>query len=419
MLPKNIFIYDLSVIPELEKIINDSESKSEMNILKINKCLSRNIPNNETYKVLRYEKNNLRYDLISTYGLFRSVILNSENKVVSFAPPKSIPSDIFIKKYQKSDSIIAQEFVEGTMINVFWDNKIGLSGGWEISTRNTVGATSCFFKSKNSKSFRDMFLEACKKVNLQLMSLNPEYCYSFVLQHPQNRIVVPFEKSQLYLVGMYKIVNNSPDDIKVHSFVINEIFDSKVWENTQILYPEIYKYESYSELIEKYASMNTSYNILGFVLYNKETGERCKIRNPVYEQVRQLRGNQPKLQFQYLSLRKEGKVKEFLKVYPEYKKEFFEFRQQIHLFTNTLFSNYISCYIKKEKPLREFSDQYRTHMFKIHQIYMDELKENNLYVTNTVVIKYVNSLESSLLMYCLNFHMRKRKIDFQNAEKSE
>ena len=46
--------------------------------------------------------------------------------------------------------------------------------------------------------------------------------------------------------------------------------------------------------------MNTNYNTLGFVLINKVTGERAKIRNPVYEQVRQLRGNQPKLQFQYL-----------------------------------------------------------------------------------------------------------------------
>jgi hypothetical protein len=196
MFPKNVFVYDLSVVPELKNLINNkdlnSESNSNSSIIKINKCQSRNVPNNETYKVLRYEKNNLTYDLISTYGLFRSVILNSVNTVVSFAPPKSIPSDIFIKKYKKSDSIIAQEFVEGTMINVFWDNKIGLSGGWEISTRNTVGATSCFFKSKNSKSFRDMFLEACQKMNLQLMNLNPEYCYSFVLQHPQNRIVVPF-----------------------------------------------------------------------------------------------------------------------------------------------------------------------------------------------------------------------------------
>ena len=110
-------------------------------------------------------------------------------------------------------------------------------------------------------------------------------------------------------------------------------------------------------------------------------------------------------------MRKEGKVGEFLKFYPENKKEFSGFRDQVHLFTNTLFSNYVSCYIKKEKPLKEFSDQYRTHMFNIHQIFINELREKKHFVTNTVVQKYVNEIHPSLLMYCLNFQMRKRNID--------
>jgi hypothetical protein len=157
--------------------------------------------------------------------------------------------------------------------------------------------------------------------------------------------------------------------------------------------------------------MNTSYNIVGVVLFNKLTGERSKIRNPVYEQVRNLRGNQPKLQYQYLALRNTGKVAEFLKFYPENKKEFSEFRDQIHLFTNTLFSNYISCYIKKEKPLLEFSEQFRTHMFNIHKIFINELRLSKLFVTNSVVIKYVNEMHPSLLMYSLNYQMRKRNIE--------
>jgi hypothetical protein len=165
--------------------------------------------------------------------------------------------------------------------------------------------------------------------------------------------------------------------------------------------------------------MNTSYDIVGVIIYNKETGERSKIRNPVYEQVRNLRGNQPKLQYQYLCLRKEGKVKDFLKFYPENKAEFSTFRDQVHLFTNTLYSNYVSCYIKKEKPLLDFSEQYRTHMFNIHKIYIDELRVKKLFVNSTVVQKYVNELHPSLLMYCLNFQMRKRNIDTIVVENEE
>ena len=102
--------------------------------------------------------------------------------------------------------------------------------------------------------------------------------------------------------------------------------------------------------------------------------------------------------------------------YFELKKDFSNFRDQVHLFTNTLYSNYVSCYIKKEKPLIEFPEQYRTHMFNIHKQYLDELKDKKMYVTITVVIKYVNNIHPSLMMFCLNYHMRKRNVDFIKAD---
>jgi hypothetical protein len=180
---------------------------------------------------------------------------------------------------------------------------------------------------------------------------------------------------------------------------------------TTVQFPTAYEFDKYSDLIDKYASMNTSYDIVGVVIHNMITGERTKIRNPVYEQVRNLRGNQPKLQYQYLCLRQEGKVKDFLTYYPENKKDFSAFRDQIHLYTNTLYTNYVSCYIKKEKSLMEYSEQYRTHMYNIHQHYMTELREKKLYINNTFVQKYVNEIHPSLLMYNLNFNMRKRMVD--------
>jgi hypothetical protein len=376
------------------------------------------------YKVITYDKNILTRDLIPTYGLCRSIILDRNHKIISYAPPKSVPSDSFIQQYSLQDSsIIVEEFVEGTMINVFWDETIGVTGAWEIATRNTVGATSCFFKSPKSKTFRTMFLEACKDNQLELDHLNKEYCYSFVLQHPENRMVVPFKVSKLYLAAVYLMEHSK--EMTVYSMhldnITNEIKQHLGIEKSQVLFPN--KYDdapSYSSLIEKYASMNTPYDVLGVVIYNKKTGERTKIRNPVYEQVRQLRGNQPKLQYQYLNLRNQGKIAEFLKYFSENKKEFSEFRDQVHLFTNTLFSNYLSCYIKKEKPLMEFSEQYRTHMFHLHKKYLDELRENKLFITSKIVKKYVNEMHPALLMYSLNYPLRKRNTDLiQNQTETE
>lgn len=407
----------LSTIPSFHEVIKyDSiadNDNSNSNILKLTKteCASK------MYKVIRYDKHVLNDDLISTYGLCRSIIVNENDKMVCFSPPKSIPSDEFIKKYpNKTDAIVAQEFVEGTMINVFWDENIGLTGGWEISTRNTVGASTGFYKSTNSKTFRTMFLEAAQENNLHLNKLNPAYCFSFVLQHPENRIVVPFNKARIYLVAMYHIDDTVMNNVRVYSYNIDEMRKLN-WMNADIKFPQTYWLNSYTELINQYASMNTSYDVLGFVLYNALTGERSKIRNPVYEQVRALRGNQSKLQYQYLTLRKQNKVKEFLKYYPENKRNFSEYREQLHLFTNTLFMNYISCYIKKEQPLKQYSEQYRTHMYALHKLYINSLIGNALVITNRIVIDYVNNLQTALLMYCLNFHMRKRSVDFIMSNK--
>jgi hypothetical protein len=173
----------------------------------------------------------------------------------------------------------------------------------------------------------------------------------------------------------------------------------------------MYEFETYSELIEKFSSPNTPYHILGIVIKNSITNERCKIRNPIYEEVRHLRGNQPKMQYQYLCLRKAGKIPEFLKFFPETKNELSGYRDHLHMFTNALHQNYISCYVKKEKPLAQFPDQYRTHMYNIHQHYLTNLREKKESITNTFVINFVNNLPPSLLMYCLNHNLRKQNVD--------
>ena len=401
---------NLSNVQSFKELL-DEKPYSSNNIFKLKKVVCKT-NENKRYSIIKYDKDILPHELASSYGLCRSVIVNDLNKVVSYSPPKSIQFDSFRQKYSdnKYDNLVAEEFVEGTMINIFWDPTVGLSGSWEIATRNNVGANSSFFLSNPTKTFRDMFLEAAKENNLDFDKLSKVYNFSFVLQHPDNRIVVPIKKPQLYLVSAYSIHHDSDDCIEIVSHKLSVIKEFK-WMNTTIQFPKVYPFKEYSELIDKYGSMNTPYEIMGVVIKNEDTFERTKIRNPVYEEVKLLRGNQPKLQYQYISLRKQGKVKNYLKYYKEHKDTFNEFKKQIHNFTITLLSNYISCYVKKEKPLAEFPQQYRTHMFNLHQTYIKELMEKKLYINKSFVVNYVNNLDSSLLMYSLNFNHRKLAID--------
>ena len=410
------YIYNLSNINGLFDLINSDKincDKNDEKYYSINQYFTKA---NEKYSIIRYNKEFLSSDLVSTYGLLRSIIVSS-NKIVSFSPPKSLSPDNFIRNYPLiTDNIIAEEFIEGTMINVFFDPTYGATGCWQIATRNTVGAEVSFYKWSN-KTFNQMFMDACIFNKFNIQTLNPRYCYSFVLQHPENRIVVPFKNPDLYLVAVYEIVQNKTEILVIEENM-TEVKNGGLLQFSSVKFPEKYEFTSYSELIEKFASANTQYDIMGVVIKNIHTGERTKIRNPIYEEVRHLRGNQPKLQYQYLCLRHSGKLPEFLKFYPETKEDMSKFRDHVHMFTNTLHKNYISCYIKKEKPLKEYPQQYRTHMFKIHEIFLNDLRDKKLFVTNTVVIKYVNQLHPSLLMYSLNHNMRKKIVDTITANTS-
>ena len=72
-------------------------------------------------------------------------------------------------------------------------------------------------------------------------------------------------------------------------------------------------------------------------------------------------------------------------------------------YTNDLFSNYVNCFIRKKQPLKEYKYQYKTHMYNIHQDYINKLKPLNKIVDKKYVIDYVNNLHPAQQMYVINY----------------
>jgi hypothetical protein len=366
----------------------------ETNLLKVKSVVSHN--SKIKYNIVSYNKDMLTADTISTYGKYRSVIINEFGAVVGFAPPKSILAETFMATHPVvNENMVAEEFVEGTMLNVFFN-----AGVWEVATKQTIGANVRFY-TNNVDTFYSMFLDAMQNTGLNFDMLDKKNSYSFVLQHPKNRIVVPFQNATLYLVAVYQIT--FVEETKMYDIVnIGVSPELALCVKTPAIYDGL---ETYEDLIQHYASINTSYECLGFMMRDRLTGERAKIRNPVYERVRRLRGNQPKLMYHYLCLRKEGKVGEFLNYFPEHKQVFSSYRNQMHIFTQNIFQYYIQCYMKKTCPLIDFPPQYRPHMFNLHRTYIDTLKEQQQHITKAFVIAYVNDLHPSQQMYWLNYNI--------------
>jgi hypothetical protein len=393
--------YDISALYSGE---NDEQFESLFKTLKLKQRSWKHM--DSVYKIIKYDKQYLTLDLVKSAGLFRSVIYKN-NKILVFAPPKSVAPDTFTSTCLPNECS-AEEFVEGTMINLFFDESLGDGGQWEIATRSSVGAKMSYFtsgKPDQQSTFRQMFLEVCTFAGFDFDMLPRDNCYTFVFQHPNNRIVTPFVQKRLYLVAGHKINNES--------FSITEVALDSLRESlgqSSVYFPETYSFETFDELKDKWASQNTDYKHVGVVLRHP-SGARTKFRNPNYEMVRKLRGNQPKLQFRYLALRQQEKVRDYLKYYPEASNEFNTFREQVHGFTKQLHTNYVECYIRKTKPLTDFPYQFRTHMFNLHALYIEELRPASKIVNRSAVIWYVNELPPAKLMFSLNYSMRQQQQD--------
>jgi len=135
------------------------------------------------YSIIKYDKQ--AYGLIEedykTIGLLRSIVVNDEGRIVAFSPPKSLAITKEREEHFNNNNIMspisgdddqmtntnewcAEEFVEGTMINLFYSEK---GNAWEIATKSTVGGNVTFFSPKNPKEN----IESIPKTGLSCQSM--------------------------------------------------------------------------------------------------------------------------------------------------------------------------------------------------------------------------------------------------------
>jgi hypothetical protein len=372
---------------------------------------------NVTYTILNYD-NNFICDNDVSNGYYRSLIVSSpENKLLAFSPQKSLKPDTFIEKYSVIDeTIFMNEIIEGTMVNLFFDDRVRQ---WEISTRGAVGGSYFYYRNqydmdsdkKKQNSFYQMFLEALGAGDNQslnelslLQDMPKNYSYSFVLQHPDNHIVLPISKCSIYLVSVFELQEGN--SVKYVSPLEYQYWDLFKNVNNVILFPKQYNYENYEQLKEENCSIQTEFTNLGVMITNLETGERTAFKNPTYEEVKLLRGNNPNLQYQYLCLRKTGKIQDFLFYFPQYKKIFFRFYQEYENFVNNVHFSYLTYYVQKQSV--QISKKYSPHIYKIHhELYLPSLQtEEPIIIKRRVVKEYFDNLEPREMIYHLNYDRR-------------
>ena len=225
---------------------------------------------------------------------FRSVVWDSlKNRPVFVSPQKSENINTVPTKF---DAVIVEEFIDGVMINLFMDP---YKGTWRLATRSRLDADNKFYQHTFASLFGTVWSEE------YVSKLNPAFGYSFVLQHPLNRIVVPVDEPSLTLVDITMIdasgnlFNTIPMDLfkTPRRFAVTNTMECNVLLSN----------------MEQFEGVRTQ----GIVLRHVQTNQRWKIRTNTYMACRKLRGNHSQQEYVWFDNYKNGVLEQYLQIYPE------------------------------------------------------------------------------------------------------
>jgi hypothetical protein len=325
--------------------------------------------------------------------IYRSAIM-SETNLLTLAPSKSLSNDVFTQFCINESQ--ATEIIEGTMVNMFWDSN---SKCWEIATKKGIGGNYYFFRNQyenvldesEQKTFRQMFLDAF--VPLNNLSFDKSYSYTFVLQHPCNHIVLTIDAPALYFVYSYKIDSENNTYTYVNPRAHPD-YDNFVMLGVK--FPNVL----YSDVQTALSNPMNDHRLVGYMVTDQATGFRTAYYNTKYLEVKCLRGNNPNLHYQYLMLRKIGKVSEFLRYFPMYRKHFNKFFEHFRLFSERIYKLYWEVHVKKTLQVFDLVDKHdRFFVEKLHyEVFLPKHKEDAKFFVNRKIVSEFLDGENMMIL---------------------
>lgn len=323
----------------------------------------------------------------------RGAIINTEtNRVVCLPPVKAEETTLedALNKSQDVNTSVStySPLIDGTMINLFWDTS---KDQWMICTRSEMGGYNKWMpdSSGKRKSFRDMFGE-CTDSSFE--GLARDCSYSLVMKHTENRNVSPVKRNEVWLVEVYRYCDGNIERLSVDDYPPNDIFQT-IDVSDQPL-PGFHPDSPPPSYASKGMTIKTKYG-------------RYKYLNPEYKRVKDLRdlanSNNPYLNF--LQLRISGKMKDYLRYFPEQVLLFNEYRDDLHNLTNELYNFYKDVHIYKKVDAKDIPYHLKPFVYELHGNYLESGRSQP--ITWNAVKDFVYNLPPKRLMYSINF---KKKI---------
>jgi len=230
------------------------------------------------------------------------------------------------------DKYDVESMIDGAIIRLYY-----YEGKWCLSTIKKIDANRTSWEGKDS--FQTLFNEAAANCGLDYTVLNKEYCYTFVLCHPNNHMIVSYDTKMIYHVNTTQVKEDNIIEYVNHDIGIKQC---NRYENLT--------FEQFNEIINKELDKPITVNqTIGLILTNKETGAKIKVDTRCYKEARDLKGNVPNIKYRVIRLLLEEKfnldserIIKFCQYYPQYKKDVDHVNERVNKLTTRLFGIYKS-----------------------------------------------------------------------------
>lgn len=341
------------------------------------------------YAIIRYVKGKSDMSLPHVRA-FRSVVWDTiSHRPVSVTPFKSFDGESLPSDASPADYRI-EVFMDGVTIGMFWDK---YNARWRIHSRSTMDA-NCRYYSQTTP-FKDMFWEAAAIIGLNLDTLDKGASYTFVLQHPENRIVCSVAAPRIHMVEKVLI----SDDCRVCFDPIDHgipRLDSATWTDVRNRLDEV--------------NRRFKHNVQGYVVKD-HNGRRWKIRTPEYNRVRRIRSNTPRRDFVWLSAWRDGTLFDYLALYPEERTLADATINRWKRATSDVYQYYVDVFKARNLDKSAIPPKYRPLVYGLHTKFMEELRPVGRSVDWKTTVSFMNDRDVPQMLFVINWDLRKPHAD--------
>jgi len=287
-----------------------------------------------------------------------------------------------------STGVRVEEFLEGVTVNCFVDH----DGKLVWTTRSSLGAQTGFY---GTKTFAEMIQEALTALDVSEANIvawlsvsKTSKSASFVLQHPDHRLIQTIQTPSLTLVQVVSIDAEGRVEM-----------DDMLLDTAPFSRPVVYEaLAADTTALDRIQAMSSSKppSWQGLV-FRGSYGERWRVRNISYMILRALLGKEARDEERFARLRKDRQIPLFVQFWADKAGAFQTYETNLRELTRMLNAEYTAVHKLKIRELSEVPSVLRSHVWQLHSRYITEKTPIQL----TTVIQYVNTLPNELIAVLL------------------